>query len=103
MLSGERSGLTQRVFRIDRHVFDLESVRLQSNSTSKGPSTGGDRMVLHEGPEVRRKPESCCCPILFPLATVDKRHFGFAAVAVCCCSASVSSFRVCVSSRVRWS
>ena len=78
MLSGERSGLAQRVFWIDRHVFDLDSVPLQSNSTGNGPSTGGDRMVLHEGPKVWRKPESCCCPILFPLATEDKRHFSFA-------------------------
>src|SRR6516225_10605069 len=78
MLSGERSGLAQRVFWIDRHVFDLDSVPFQSNSTGNGPSTGGERMVLHECPKFRRKSESCCCPILFPLATEDKRHFGFA-------------------------
>src|SRR6516165_6145653 len=78
MLSGERSGLAQRVFWVDRHVFDLYSVPLQSNSTDNGPSTGGDRMVLHECPKFRRKPESCCCSIVFPLATVDKRHLSFA-------------------------
>src|SRR5262249_34107058 len=29
-------------------------------------------------PKFRRRPESCCWPILFPLAMEDKRHFSFA-------------------------
>ena len=74
MLSSERSGLAQRVFWIDRYVFNLDSVPLQSN----GPATGGYRMALHKRPKFGRKAESRCCPILLPLAAVDKRHFGFA-------------------------
>jgi hypothetical protein len=60
------------------YVFNLDSVLLQSNSTGNGPATGGYRMALHKRPKFGRKAESRCCPILLPLAAVDKRHFSFA-------------------------
>src|ERR1035441_6406969 len=78
MLWGERSGLAQRVFWIDRHVFNLDSVPLQGNSTGNGAATGAYWMALHKRPKFRREAESCRRAILFPLATVNKSHFSFA-------------------------
>src|SRR6516162_2383985 len=78
MLSAEQSGLAQRIFWIDRYVFDLDGVPLQGNSSGNGPTTWSERMVLHERPKFRRRPESCCRPILFALAKEDECHFSLA-------------------------